>query len=73
MAVAHHAAGFGEHGTQFGVGQRDGGDDRRAQYPGPDGTGTGQPGRAPGAEQPTGANDRAQAGKHEGEGANVAA
>ena len=50
MAIAHHAAGFGEHGAEFGIGERDGRDDHGAQNPGPYRVGPGKPGRPPGAE-----------------------
>ena len=72
VAVAHGTAGFREHGAQFGIGQCDEQDDHRADDPRIDRAGTGQLGGAPRAEQPARADDRAQAGEHQRDGADFA-
>ena len=70
--VAHHAAAFREHGAQFRVAEGDGENDHHADYPGDDGGWAGDLGGVGGAEQPAGADDGAQAGQHQGDGADMA-
>ena len=73
LAVAHHAAGFGKHRAEFGIGQRDRRDHDGADHPGPDRIRSGQPRSAPRAEQPARTDDRAEARQHQGKRADFAA
>ncbi len=72
VPVAHRAAGLRKHGAELRVGERDEQDDHGTDDPGVDRTGPGQLRGAPGAKQPTRADDGTQAGEHQRDGADVA-
>ena len=65
VGVAHHATGQREHRAELGVDERDHQDHHAAEGPRHDGRGAGRDGGVQGSEEPSGSDDRSDAGEQQ--------